>query len=62
VRDFYIPLKEHYSATLIAIDLDSDGRPEINPSLDQRVKAGCTLYYIADNRIKSFDWATLSAH
>ena len=61
VRDFYIPLKEHYSATLIAIDLDSDGRPEINPSLDQRVKAGCTLYYIADNRIKSFDWAELSA-
>lgn len=62
VRDLYIPLKEHYSATLIAVDLDSDGRPEVNPSLEQRVRAGCTIYYIADNRIKSFDWAALSAH
>lgn len=61
VRDLYIPLKEQYGATLIAVDLDSDGRPEVNPGLDQRVKTGCTLYYIADNRIHSFDWAALTA-
>lgn len=61
VRDLYIPLKEHYEATLIAVDLDADGKPEINPSLEQRIKAGCTLYYIADNRIQSFDWQALTA-
>lgn len=61
VRDLYVPLKENYGATLIAVDLDSDGRPEVNPSLDQRVKAGCTIYYIADNRIKTFDWAALAS-
>ncbi|WP_286237585.1 ion channel [Neptuniibacter halophilus] len=60
VRDLYIPLKEYYAATLIAVDLDSDGKPEINPSLDQRVKPGCTLYYIADKRLKDLDWANLA--
>lgn len=61
VRDLYVPLKEHYGATLIAVDLDSDGRPEVNPPLDQRVKAGCTLYYIAPRRIQNFNWSTLSS-
>ena len=60
VRDLYIPLKEHYGATLIAVDLDSDGKPEVNPALDQRVKAGCTVYYIAQQRLKSIDWATIA--
>lgn len=62
VRDLYIPLKEHYSATLIAIDLDNDGRPEVNPALEQRVKPGCTLYYIAAKRLKQLDWASLTQH
>ncbi len=62
VRDLYVPLKEQYHATLIAIDLDSDGKPEVNPSLEQRVKPGCTLYYIAAQRLKALDWAALSGH
>lgn len=61
VRDLYIPLKENYAATLIAVDLDADGKPEVNPSLDKRIKPGCNIYYIADNRIHSFDWAALAA-
>lgn len=60
VRDLYVPLKEQYSATLIAVDLDSDGRPEVNPALEQRVRAGCTVYYIAETRIKDFNWALIS--
>lgn len=60
VRDLYVPLKENYGATLIAVDLDSDGKPEVNPSLEKRVKPGCTLYYIAQNRLKNLDWATIT--
>ncbi|WP_299179351.1 potassium channel protein [uncultured Neptuniibacter sp.] len=60
VRDLYIPMKEHYGATLIAVDLDSDGKPEVNPALDKRVKPGCTLYYIAEKRLKDLDWAGLT--
>ncbi len=61
VRDLYIPMKEHYSATLIAIDLNNDGKPEVNPSLEKRVKAGCTLYYIAETRLKNLDWNAICA-
>lgn len=60
VRDLYVPLKENYSATLIAVDLDSDGKPEVNPSLEQRVKPGCTLYYIAASRLKELDWHNIT--
>ncbi|WP_027859201.1 potassium channel protein [Marinobacterium jannaschii] len=61
VRDLYIPLKEHYDAMLIAVDLDMDGKPEVNPTLDKRVRAGSTLYYIAARRIHHFDWAQLAS-
>ncbi|MBY4676351.1 ion channel [Marinobacterium arenosum] len=61
VRDLFIPLKEHYGATLIAVDLDHDGRPDLNPSLDKRIKAGSLIYYIAPGRIKNFDWQALAA-
>lgn len=61
VRDLYIPLKEQYGATLIAIDLDNDGKPEVNPSLEKRVKPGCTLYYIAEQRLKQLNWAELAS-
>jgi voltage-gated potassium channel len=56
VRDLYIPMKENYAATLIAIDLNADGKPEVNPSLEQRVRPGSTLYYIAATRLKNLDW------
>lgn len=60
VRDLYVPLKENYGATLIAVDLDSDGKPEVNPSLEQRIKAGCIVYYIAESRLKTLDWAAIA--
>ena len=61
IRDLYVPLKDHYQATLIAADIDADGKPEVNPSLEQRVKAGCTIYYIADKRLNDIDWAAIAA-
>ncbi|WP_415896589.1 ion channel [Neptuniibacter sp. QD29_5] len=60
VRDLYVPLKENYGATLIAVDLDNDGKPEVNPSLDKRVRSGCTIYYIAQSRLKALDWAAIT--
>lgn len=62
IRDLYVPLKENYSATLIAVDLDSDGKPEVNPSLDQRIKPGCTVYYIAETRLKTLNWAEIAQY
>lgn len=62
VRDLYVPLKESYGATLIAVDLDNDGKPEVNPALDKRVKPGCTLYYIAQSRLQDLDWAAITNH
>jgi len=62
VRDLYVPLKETYGATLIAVDLDADGKPEVNPSLEQRIRSGCMIYYIAPQRIKDFNWSGLASH
>lgn len=61
VRDLYVPLKERYQATLIAVDLDNDGKPEVNPALSQRIKPGCTIYYIAEQRLKEMDWAVVAS-
>jgi voltage-gated potassium channel len=61
VRDLYVPLKENYGATLIAVDLDNDGKPEVNPTLEKRIKPGCAIYYIAENRLKDLDWSAITA-
>ncbi len=61
VRDLYVPMKENYGATLIAVDLDNDGKPEVNPSLEKRIQPGCAIYYIAENRLKDLDWSAITA-
>ncbi|NVK40046.1 MAG: two pore domain potassium channel family protein [Oceanospirillaceae bacterium] len=61
VRRLFAPLKERYQATLIAVDVEADGQPEINPALDLEIHTGSLIYYIAPRRIRSFDWAQLTA-
>jgi voltage-gated potassium channel len=60
IRHLYTPLKERYQATLIAVDLEADGEPEVNPPLDLELRPGALIYYIAPNRIRAFDWAALA--
>ncbi|MGH1462067.1 MAG: hypothetical protein ACRBB6_08530 [Neptuniibacter sp.] len=56
-----MPLKENYSATLIAVNLNHDGEPEVNPSLEKRIQSGCTIYYIAQSRLKELNWSDITA-
>jgi voltage-gated potassium channel len=60
ISRLYAPLKEHYQATLIAVDLEADGEPEINPPLDLELHPGALIYYIAPRRIRDFDWRALT--
>jgi voltage-gated potassium channel len=60
IRRLYTPLKEQYQATLIAVDLEADGQPEVNPPLEQLLHPGALIYYIAPVRIREFNWAQLA--
>ena len=63
VRFLFNALKERFDATLIAVrngssgSSGSSGSIDVNPSLDAHVQPGCTLYYIADARIRDPDWS-----
>lgn len=46
--------KQQYEATLIAIDTGAG--IELNPILNREVPPGAKLFYIADERIKTFTW------
>jgi voltage-gated potassium channel len=59
IRELFYGLKSHHDATLIGVT-DSIRRPiELNPSFDRIVSSGNTLYYIADDRIKDFNWENM---
>lgn len=60
VADLYQPFKTRYGATLIAVDLDNDGRPDVNPDLQHPIQPGCMLYYIAKQRLNAIDWPGLT--
>ncbi|TFH92869.1 potassium channel protein [Vibrio ouci] len=51
-------MKKEYQATLIALDIGNG--IELNPELEREVIAGSKLFYIADERIESFDWTVLN--
>ena len=51
--------KQHYDAILIGISEVGEQSININPSFDYVVKPGSKLFYIADERIENFDWATM---
>lgn len=48
--------KEKYDATLIGISTGGPEAIELNPDLQRKVVPGCTLYYIAAQRIKKIEW------
>ncbi|HDY7839956.1 TPA: two pore domain potassium channel family protein [Vibrio vulnificus] len=50
-------LKKHHQATLIAVDVGQG--IELNPHLDRKVPSGAKLFYIADERIHSFEWEAI---
>lgn len=51
-------MKRHYQATLIALDVGNG--IELNPELEQEITPGSKVFYIADERIESFEWDKLS--
>ncbi|NIY83964.1 potassium channel protein [Vibrio hepatarius] len=54
VEAIFTYIKRAYHATLIAIDVGQG--IELNPDLDREIPAGSKLFYIADERVISFDW------
>lgn len=57
VEKIFAFIKKHYQATLIAFDVGNG--IELNPDLERSVPAGSKLFYIADERIESFNWASM---
>lgn len=53
----FVGLKKSYDATLIAISHHGPEAIVLNPSLSETIKPGCTLYYIADDRVHHVDWS-----
>lgn len=56
VSELFLKLKQDYAATLIGISTNGYESIELNPSLEQEISPGTTLYYIADERINQIDW------
>ena len=54
VEAIFTYIKRAYHATLIAIDVGQG--IELNPDLDREIPAGSKLFYIADERVISFNW------
>ncbi|NOH72994.1 two pore domain potassium channel family protein [Vibrio pectenicida] len=58
VESLFSFIKKEYQATLIAVDTGSGIK--LNPKLSFQVSAGSRLFYIADERIETFNWKLLS--
>lgn len=59
VGDLLRPFKEHFDALLIGVQAPGAKNIEINPAVVFPVQAGARIYYIADRRIQTGEWATL---
>ncbi len=59
VGEVYTSLKQQYGVTLLAVADDTYTAPSLNPALDLCIQPGSVIYYIADQRIHHFDWASL---
>ncbi|MCG9596789.1 potassium channel family protein [Vibrio sp. Isolate25] len=57
VQSIFVYIKRAYQATLIAIDTGKG--IELNPDLDTVIPPRTKLFYIADERIESFEWERL---
>ncbi len=56
VNHLFAGLKAHHDATLIAITCNEIEHARLNPSFDDVLEPGGTIYYIALNRIQQIDW------
>lgn len=62
VEDVFLALKRKYDATFIGfLPPERPATVNLNPQLDEPLKPGYKLFYIAQQRIKQFDWQALSA-
>lgn len=60
VEDLFLYLKRSFDATLIAIADPSNWQISLNPKLNEQVKPGYVIYYIADERIQFIDWSGIN--
>lgn len=56
-ESLFYQFKNQYSATLIGVSSNGPESIELNPALSHSVEPGCTLYYIAANRITNIVWS-----
>nr|WP_246589759.1 potassium channel family protein [Marinobacterium ramblicola] len=56
IRDVFMQLKEQHDATLLAVKYADGDRVTPNPALASTINTGDRLYYIADERIETFNW------
>ena len=59
VGDLFLLFKEHYQATVIALQTNGPDSVLVNPGMELPIKAGDRIHYIADERIDHFDWSSL---
>ena len=61
VAQLFIALKRDYRATLIGLARAQDRlKIQVNPDLNEEVFAEDKIFYIADDRIRNFDWQALA--
>lgn len=62
IGDLYTPLKALYRATLLGIQPLDEEQLQLNPDLDTPLLPGSRIFYMAETRIRSLDWARLHQH
>ena len=61
VEDIFLTLKRKYDATFIGfLPPEFPAAVTLNPQLDEPLQPGYKLFYIAEQRIKQFDWQSLT--
>ena len=60
VSDLFMSLKKQYKATLIGIAEKQGASIQVNPDLENTIKPGTIVYYVADQRIGNIDWQQIT--
>lgn len=56
LEKLFLTLKQRHNATILAIRDGQDNRLRVNPDLAYEVQPGDIIYYVADRRIKDWQW------
>ena len=59
VETLFSEFKKKFDAIFIGVSDEVGGSIQLNPPLEQTIKPGLILYYIADERISAVDWGSL---